>query len=157
PGLPPFQGGAAGLFGYGLCHHLERLPRAAWDEFEIADLALGLFDWVVAFDHVQKRAWLISTGFPETEAGHRRRRAAHRRRAVRGWLQARPATPRRLLGPRLPSDCLCPQYPLDDGPGVTSNFARPGYLSAVRRAIEYIHAGDCYQVNLAQRLLTPAV
>ena len=52
PGLPPFQGGAAGLFGYDLCHHLERLPRPPVDEFEVPDLAVGLYDWVVAFDHL---------------------------------------------------------------------------------------------------------
>src|SRR5437773_9937084 len=46
PGLPPFQGGAAGLFGYDLCHHLERLPRPRRGEFESPDLALGLSDWV---------------------------------------------------------------------------------------------------------------
>src|SRR5262249_50101466 len=41
PGLPPFQGGAAGLFGYDLCHHLERLPRPRFDEFQVPDLAFG--------------------------------------------------------------------------------------------------------------------
>ena len=46
PGLPPFQGGAAGLFGYDLCHHLERLPRPRFDEFEMPDLAVGFYDWV---------------------------------------------------------------------------------------------------------------
>jgi para-aminobenzoate synthetase component 1 len=40
--------------------------------------------------------------------------------------------------------------------GVSSNFDRPGYLAAVRRAVEYIHAGDCFQVNLSQRLLCGA-
>jgi para-aminobenzoate synthetase component 1 len=39
---------------------------------------------------------------------------------------------------------------------VTSNFHRPAYLKAVERAIEYVHAGDCFQVNVAQRLLYPA-
>ena len=38
-------------------------------------------------------------------------------------------------------------------PGVSSNFDRTGYLKAVRRVVEYIHAGDCFQVNLSQRLL----
>jgi para-aminobenzoate synthetase component 1 len=47
-------------------------------------------------------------------------------------------------------------YPLLRKPHVFSNFDRPGYLAAVHRAIEYIHAGDCYQVNLAQRLLHAA-
>src|SRR5581483_9827401 len=40
PALPPFQGGAAGLFGYDLCHHLERLPRAGCDDFAVPDLAV---------------------------------------------------------------------------------------------------------------------
>jgi para-aminobenzoate synthetase component 1 len=40
---------------------------------------------------------------------------------------------------------------------VSSDFDRQGYLAAVRRAIDYVHAGDCFQVNIAQRLLTPAV
>ena len=56
PGLPPFQGGAAGLFGYDLCHHIERLPRPRRDDFETHDLAVGFYDWVVAFDHAQRRA-----------------------------------------------------------------------------------------------------
>ena len=39
--------------------------------------------------------------------------------------------------------------------GLTSNYSPADYLQAVRRAIEYIHAGDCFQVNIAQRLLYP--
>src|SRR5262245_20325385 len=80
PGLPPFQGGAAGLFGYDLCHHLERLPRPRHDDFAVPDLAVGLYDWVVAFDHAAGRAWLISTGLPEVEPRRPRRRAAQRLR-----------------------------------------------------------------------------
>jgi para-aminobenzoate synthetase component 1 len=38
---------------------------------------------------------------------------------------------------------------------VSTTFDRDGYLAAVRRAVEYVHAGDCFQVNIAQRLLTP--
>ncbi len=40
--------------------------------------------------------------------------------------------------------------------GLTSNFSADGYRAAVQRAIDYIHAGDIFQVNLAQRLLFPA-
>src|SRR5579871_3063984 len=58
PGLPPFQGGAAGLFGYDLCHHIERLPRPRLDEFQVPDMAVGFYDWVVSFDHTEGRAWL---------------------------------------------------------------------------------------------------
>jgi para-aminobenzoate synthetase component 1 len=156
PGLPPFQGGAAGLFGYDLCHHIERLPRPPHDEFALPDLAVGFYDWVLAFDHRSHRAWLISTGLPEAHPGPRRRRAGRRLAAVRHVLREMPAEPPWDTGPALPAANLCPQYPLPLLRQLTSNFDRPSYLAAVRRAINYIHAGDCFQVNVAQRLLYPA-
>ena len=67
PGLPPFQGGAAGLLGYDLGRSLERVPQPAADEFRVPAMAVGLYDIVVAFDHLAGRAWLISQGFPEIE------------------------------------------------------------------------------------------
>ncbi len=51
---------------------------------------------------------------------------------------------------------LAPQFPAGNFPGLTSNFTAADYLATVRRAIEYIYAGDVFQVNLAQRLLHPA-
>jgi para-aminobenzoate synthetase component 1 len=47
-------------------------------------------------------------------------------------------------------------HPLPLLPGLLSNFTREQYLAAVRRAVEYVHAGDCFQVNVSQRLLHPA-
>ena len=150
PGLPPFQGGAAGLFGYDLCHHLERLPSPRFDDFETPDLAIGLYDWVIAFDHEQRRAWLISTGLPETDPDRRRRRARQRLDRVRRLLTA--ASPPVANAPGSP---ITPAvlHPLPGLPGVYSSFNRDGFLEAIRRGIEYVHAGDCFQVNLAQRLL----
>jgi para-aminobenzoate synthetase component 1 len=158
-GLPPFQGGAAGLFGYDLCHHLEKLPRPRFDEFEIPDLAIGFYDWVLAFDHAADRAWVVSTGLPEQEPRQRRRRAERQLNAVKRRLaepacdRPRPAvkSQRRLA----PAD-LAPHGPVAGLPGVFSNFDQPGYLATAARAIEYVHAGDCFQVNVAQRLLTAA-
>ena len=60
PELPPFQGGVAGLFGYGLGRAIERLPIPPIDEFAVPDLAVGVYDWVISFDHAQNRAWLVS-------------------------------------------------------------------------------------------------
>jgi para-aminobenzoate synthetase component 1 len=154
PGLPPFQGGAAGLFGYDLCHHVESLPRPRLDEFEVPDLAVGLYDWVIAFDHVLRRASLISTGFPETEPDLRRRRARQRANAVKRWLHAAPSAVEWRAVRRLEKPPY--QEPVDGGSGILSSFSRESYLSAVERVIDYIHAGDCFQVNLAQRLLYPA-
>ncbi|MCS6850374.1 MAG: aminodeoxychorismate synthase component I [Gemmataceae bacterium] len=155
-GLPPFQGGAAGLFSYDLCHHLERLPRPRFDEFAVPDLAVGLYDWVVAFDWAQGRAWIISTGWPETEAARRERRAVRRRRWLRERLQAVAPPPPRWGPVAEPLVLQAPTVPAGPLPGVLSNFSRADYLAAVQRAIDYVHAGDCFQVNLSQRLLYPA-
>jgi para-aminobenzoate synthetase component I len=150
PGLPPFQGGALGVFGYALARQFEQLPPPRPNEFQLPDFAVGLYDWVVAYDHQQQRGWLISTGLPETAAGPRRRRALQRMRRVREILQSAPHKGRHARPTTiLPS----PQgIPLPGRPGVFGNFSRDEYLAVVRRAVEYIHAGDCFQVNLAQRL-----
>src|SRR6185503_10545368 len=48
---------------------------------------------------------------------------------------------------------LAPQFPIDGRSGLTSNFSAGGYRRAVQQVIDYIHAGDVFQVNLSQRLL----
>jgi para-aminobenzoate synthetase component 1 len=142
--LPPFQGGVAGLFGYDLVHHLERLPRPTFDDFQVPELAVGVYDWVLAFDHETRCNWLIVADLP----GRDRQR---RRDEVRRWLD-RPDPP--LPPPQVPIAIRTSHF-ATPRPGVTSNFDRAGYEAVLRRAIEYIHAGDCFQVNIAQRLLHP--
>ena len=129
-------------------------------------VAMGFYDVVVAFDHVAGRAWIISQGLPEVEPSRRRRRAAERLAQVRGWIGGRciycwggscTATPGAAV--QLPPQRmhqLAPQYPVPGVAGVTSNFSKQGYLEAVQRVIDYIYAGDVFQVNLSQRLLAPA-
>jgi para-aminobenzoate synthetase component 1 len=157
PDLPPFRGGAAGLLGYELGRSLEVVPAAAYDEFGVPALAIGLYDVVVAFDHMTDRAWIISQGLPELEPARRRKRAAQRLAQVLDWLAA--SRPPDVSRPATQSDAhasdLAPQYAVSGIPGLTSNFSKPAYLDAVQRVIDYIYAGDVFQVNLSQRLLTP--
>jgi len=159
PDLPPFQGGLAGLFAYDLCHHLERLPHPRYNEFQLPDLAVGFYDWVLAFDHQTGRAWAISQGFPKTDPERRLRRARKRLRSLlerlqfpSGPLPTAHSTLRRTLDP---AD-LSPQWPAPGPTGLTSNFSHPDYLDALRKTIDYIYAGDVFQANLSQRLLFPA-
>ena len=56
----------------------------------------------------------------------------------------------------IPAEQLAPQFATGKLPELTSNFSREAYLEMVRRGVEYIYAGDVFQVNLAQRLLYPA-
>lgn len=155
PGLPPFQGGMAGLMGYEVGLAWERLPRPQFHEFPVSDMALGMYDWVLAWDHEANRAWLISHGFPETEAHRREVRARQRLRRITELLCSPTPTRWKSRQPDVAYGDLAPQFPLADYPAVTSNFTREQYLASVRRAIEYIYAGDVFQVNFSQRLLAP--
>lgn len=162
PELPPFQGGAAGVFGYDLNRGLERLPRPRFDEFGVPALAVGLYDVVLAWDHLTQRAWLISQGLPEADHAARRQRAEARLTQFRAAL----AEGRAAFGSSGQSgdSALTPvqigqlarQYPVAAVAGLTSNFSADGYRQAVQRVVDYIYAGDAFQVNLAQRLLYPA-
>lgn len=166
PELPPFQGGAAGLFSYDLNRSLERLPSPEFDEFGVPAMAVGLYDLVLAFDHLADRAWLISHGFPESDPVARRCRAEQRLaqfRAVlaqgRGVGEAGVPPPGSFAKPAIapvPIDQLAAQYPAAGVKDLTSNFSADGYRQAVQRVVDYIYAGDVFQVNLAQRLLYPA-
>ena len=76
--LPPFQGGIAGLISYEFNRRLERVPHSPVDEFKLPQLALFVYDVVVAIDHQQQRAWLVSQGWPESDPEKRRTRARER-------------------------------------------------------------------------------
>lgn len=154
PGLPPFQGGAAGYIGYDYGASLERLPRPMFDDLGIPDVVLGVYDWVIAWDHQQQRAWLISTGLPATGREERAVRARARAGAVRERLQSpvpetRATRPPRDDGARGPAP---PTFVVDGHPGLRSSYPHDGYLAAVARVRDYIIAGDIFQANLSQRL-----
>ena len=170
PELPPFQGGAAGYIGYDYGGWLERLPRPRYDDLSIPDVLLGLYDWVVSWDHRAGRAWLLSTGAPESNPAGRLARAREqladvlRRLGAPRSVEPRPrhpdaqgvlvgANPRSADGgsdQRRP-----PAFPVPDYAGLMSSFSHEGYLQAVARVREYILAGDIFQANLSQRFEAP--
>ena len=142
-GMPPFPGGAAGFFGYGLGRTLESLPPEkrpfAIDDQHLPDMALGFYDTVLAFDMTQKRAFIVSTGLPERDAAAGTKKAKRRMAKFRERLSS--------LG--------TPAVPHTAAPNpLASNFTREGYERAVARIIDYIHAGDIFQANLSQRFET---
>jgi para-aminobenzoate synthetase component 1 len=141
PGLPPLPGGAVGYLAYDLRHFMETLPATARDDVPLPDLVLGFYDVVLILDHLTQQAWLASTGFPAQGAARLRRA----RQRLREW-QHRFAT-LTACPPHLP-----PPSPPSSPPTLSSNFTRQAYEEAIRRAQEYIAAGDIYQVNLSQRL-----
>lgn len=140
PGLPPFQGGVAGYMGYESAAAWDQPPPPAQRDRGLPDLVLGLYDWVIAWDHHLSRAWIISTGAPSTgPAGEWDAQA--RLGQVLDNLSAR-----RVRQPR-PHAGKGPRPSLD----LESNFTPAEYRAAVGRVREYILAGDVFQVNLSQR------
>jgi para-aminobenzoate synthetase component I len=163
-GLPPFQGGAAGYIAYDWGLTLERLPAPRFDDLALPDVQIGVYDWVLAWDHIEARAWLISTGLPETTAAARADRARARAQEVRARLQdERPR--QRSSDPVHPSSAhraveQAPSHLVEGGwwPShveVRSSFTHRAYLDAVQRVRDYIFAGDIFQANLSQRFEAP--
>ncbi|MDZ7754229.1 MAG: aminodeoxychorismate synthase component I [Gammaproteobacteria bacterium] len=130
----PFSGGALGWFAYDLGRRIETLPSRAVDGEHIPDMAVGLYDWALVVDHQERRSWLVGQGRdPRTAASWSDLSAMFR---VPPVAARRPDL--RLTGP------------------LASNMSRHQYGTAFARIQDYIRAGDCYQVNLAQRFAAPA-
>jgi para-aminobenzoate synthetase component 1 len=131
PGSPPFQGGMIGHFGYELAPLLERLPRRRPRDSRLPDLRFALYDTWVVYDHEKGRAELGAAdllGEGDTAVARR----------LEDWLER--------LG-RVPEEVAATVL---DSP-IVADFCREDYLRAVERALEYVRAGDIFQVNLSQR------
>ena len=82
PHLPPLQGGLAGYIGYEFGQSIEPQLRARSPAPDIPPLQLKVYDCVLAFDHIQDKAWAISTGYPARDPAARHARAAQRMDAM---------------------------------------------------------------------------
>jgi len=145
---PPFLGGAVGYWGYELRHFVERVPCDVVDDAPTPDCWIGFYDTIIAFDHFRRRAWAIATPSPEARP-HPSERLD---RLLALMAETEDETPLPL--PRGPRPALA-AHPLAGAPHICSNFAYDDYLTAVRRAKEYIAAGDTFQINLSHRLTAP--
>ena len=141
--LPPFRGGAAGLFGYDLAYGLENLPPNeapfAIDDLHVPAMVQGLYATVLAFDHKAARCFIIATGLPEVTPTARSDAAG---RAISDWkaqLIGVPSAP-------LPVPSKAPAL----AETLVSNFSRDAYCAAVTETVEAILNGDIFQANLAQ-------
>src|SRR4051812_40390185 len=138
-GLPPFAGGAVGLFGYDLVRHAEPSVGAANpDEVGIPDLALMVSDVMVAFDHFTHTVTVLANVFAEPGDDLDARYAE----AVAAIVDVRE---------RLSEPVPRPAAGTREAPEFVSNMGADGFAQAVDRVKEYIRAGDAYQVVPSQR------
>jgi para-aminobenzoate synthetase component I len=139
--LPFPLGGLFGYFGYELNQFLEpSLRRLAVNDLELPDCHLGFHGSLVVFDHQLDQTWVVATGLAMDGT-----RSPERAARELGWWSERLNAPVPRPAPPVPTN---PHTPRSSLPGAF-------YTAAVRRAQAYIHTGDIYQVNLAQRFDLP--
>src|SRR5688572_10760227 len=137
--LPPFAGGAVGFFGYDLVRTVETtLGPPNPDPIGLPDMALMISDALVAFDHQRHEVSVIANAFVEDggiEAAYER--------AVETIAEVR--------------EKLKEPVPVAEGPPkpgsveFVSNMTPDEFKANVSRIVEYVHAGDAFQVVPSQR------
>ena len=140
PGLPPFTGGAVGFFGFDCVRVVEPLPEPNPDVLGLPDMALMLSDVLVAFDHLKHTVTILANAYLDEPGGE----AAARERIAE--------VRERLAGP-LPRPAERPG--VRDEPTFEPNMSRAEFEAMVARIVEYVHAGDAFQVVPSQRWSAP--
>ncbi|MEV2610340.1 anthranilate synthase component I [Paenibacillus larvae] len=147
PHLPRFTGGAIGFFGYDLLRYYEKLPAHEQDDLDMQDMEFMFFDQIIVFDHVKQQVLVISNVHIPPEADDLIIAAA--------YLETCRKVDRTLarLQKPLPSMSAIPQvtYKEVKASEIRSNISKETYIENVKKAQEYIRAGDIFQVVLSQR------
>jgi anthranilate synthase component I len=149
--LPPFCSGAVGYAGYDTVRYIERLPDAPADDRGLPDLAFAFYDHMAVFDNITKTMTVVAMARLDgsSHRSQRELRAAYDDAARR--VDA-------LVGQLESPECDLRPTDIDTrGPPTIeyrSNFGRDQYEAAVEKCLEYIRAGDIFQVVLSQRLQT---
>jgi anthranilate synthase component 1 len=143
-GLPPFAGGAVGFFGYDLVRTVEPLGEPNPDTLGLPDMALMITDVLLAFDHLRHELTVMACAFADDEGGI----DAAYERAVEAIADVRARLRAAVPVPERPSVAEAPRF--------ASNMEREEFEASVSRIVEYVHAGDAFQVVPSQRFSAPA-
>lgn len=144
PGLPRFAGGAVGYAGYDTVRYAERLPHPPEDDRRLPDMQFAFYDQMVVFDHINKTVLVIAHA--RTDVGDPRENYEEACRRVDELAERLRQGATKIS----PADIALDREA--DLSSWSSNTTREGYCQAVRRAKEYIRAGDAFQIVLSQRL-----
>ncbi len=141
----PFLGGAVGYISYDLGVILEKkIKKLTKKDLGIPDCFFGFYNTVVVIDHLKKLLYLFALGFPETKYHLAKALADTNFKKVY-----------HLISKVNFSRSKNKENKAKNGISkLESNFTKENYLLAIKKAKEYIKAGDIYQVNLSQRFQT---
>jgi anthranilate synthase component 1 len=143
PGLPPFTSGGVGYFAYDMVRQFERLPERAKDELGLPDCVFTFYDRLLAFDHLRHQLYIIAAADVRSESP----RKAYDR-ALSDIAVIEKKLDQGLRGQHLRSRKAAKPAAIK----VHYSTSHDGFVRNVRRAKEYIAAGDIFQVVLSQRL-----
>lgn len=139
--------GIVGFIGYDHGLYQENIQLKSVDDLKLPDCLFGFYDCILTIDHALNQLHICSSGFPELETNKRLKRAQDRIRFVKDRLNRLP----QIIVPDIDLPLVSHQHDIDS----ESNMSKSKYTQAVRTALDYISAGDIYQVNLSQRFRAP--
>ena len=135
--------GWIGYVGYEVGRHIEALPGAAFRDTSLPDLRLAFYDAILLQDALTGETSLVELRFARPPSG-----------VGRGGRMLREVASHAGDIPREPPSEPTERADAGKRPVVDDaepNFTPAAYQRAVGRCIEYIAAGDIFQVNLSQR------
>ncbi len=165
--LPPFQGGAVGILSYDFVQYLEKLPNAALDDLNLPDAHFLMIDKLVAVDHQEQKCWIIvcpgarDTGQDWTDWSEKYDEAENEiKKILKKVISYKLKVKNKDKNLSLVTQHSNPPTPLftkGEQGGITKieimyEMKKNDYMDIVRRAKEYIAAGDIFQSNLSQRV-----
>lgn len=144
PDMPPFTGGAVGYAGYDVVRYVEHLPDAPEDDRDLPDMSFAFYDRMLVFDHITKTISVIALAWPARhESASEALDNANQR--IDELIERLNCSNDHLI-------CMDANRPTGEIPDFKSNFTQDEFEQAVKDCIEYIRAGDIFQVVLSQRL-----
>ena len=153
PELPPFTSGAVGYAAYDSIRYAERLPHPPVDDLHLPDLSFAFYDRLLVFDNVTKSLDIVvlahvDDGSPAAAASGYAEACRRIDETIARLFAPSPWPPAADIGPKREPRCLT------EGTARAAS-TREEFLAAAEKAIEYIRAGDIFQVVLSRRLEMP--
>lgn len=142
-GMPRFNGGAAGFFGYDTVRYFEVLPDMPEDDIGLPELHFMLADEIIAFDHLRQKLHIIVNMHAGGNLERAYNTAVERIREVYREILASRS--------RMDSSTFCNSPDHNQPLKVQSNISKDDFCRNVKKAKEYIRNGDIFQVVLSQR------